>query len=75
MKLFRFSKVKIAELPTPEHGQVEYGDTGIHLTADVDSRLAAHIVAGAEDAASANRASHDTAGTASAGHSASGFAG
>ena len=56
-------------------GQVEYGDTGIHLTADVDSRLAAHIVAGAEDAASANRASHDTAGTASAGHSASGFAG
>ncbi|WP_113444696.1 tyrosine-type recombinase/integrase [Escherichia coli] len=30
MKLFRFSKVKIAELPTPEHGQVEYGDTEVN---------------------------------------------
>ncbi|EJD64595.1 GTP-binding protein HflX [Scardovia wiggsiae F0424] len=56
-------------------GQVEYGDTGIHLTADVDSRLAAHIVASAEVAASANGASHDTAGISSADHSVSGFAG
>ena len=56
-------------------GQVEYGDTGIHLTADVDSRLAAHIVASAEVAASVRLPSHDTAGTASADHSASGFAG
>ena len=56
-------------------GQVEYGDTGIHLTADVDSQLAAHIVASAEVAASANGASHDTAGISSADHSVSGFAG
>ena len=54
---------------------VEYGDTGIHLTADVDSQLAAHIVASAEVAASANGASHDTAGISSADHSVSGFAG
>ncbi|EJT9819118.1 TPA: integrase family protein [Escherichia coli] len=30
MELFRFTKVKIAELPTPEYGQAEYGDTEVN---------------------------------------------
>ncbi|WP_045447784.1 tyrosine-type recombinase/integrase [Citrobacter sp. S-77] len=30
MELFRFTKAKIAELPAPESGQIEYGDTEVN---------------------------------------------